>query len=95
MFEAVATRLAMAAESVRLVESTTMLAEREQRVNEVSTSLLQRAASVDGVLQAALSQLSDALGSDHVSLRIGQPPEDQNGQEPDGRSPDGSDKDAG
>lgn len=74
LLEAVAARMAMVAESIRLIEETSRRAEIEQRVNEVSAQLLQRAASVDSVLQNALSQLSGALGSDHVSLRIGPPP---------------------
>ena len=76
LLESVASRLAMIAESIRLVEESTQRAEREQRVNEVSASLLQRAASVDSVLQTALNQLGGALGSEHVSLRIGRPPGD-------------------
>lgn len=74
LIESVAQRVVMIAEGIRLVEQSSLRAERERRVNEVSTELLQRAASVDNVLQAALSQLSGALGSDHVSLRIGPPP---------------------
>jgi GAF domain-containing protein/HAMP domain-containing protein len=74
LLESVATRMAVVAESIRLIEESTRRAEIEQRVNEVSAQLLQRAASVDSVLQNALSQLSGALGSDHVSLRIGPPP---------------------
>lgn len=74
LLESVASRLVMVAESIRLVEEASRRAEREQRVGEVSAALLQRAASVDSVLQAALTQLSNVLGSDQVSLRIGQPP---------------------
>ncbi len=74
LLESVASRLVMVAESIRLVEEASRRAEREQQVSEVSAALLQRAASVDSVLQAALSQLSNVLGSDQVSLRIGQPP---------------------
>jgi len=74
LLESVASRLVMVAESIRLVEEASLRAEREQRVGEVSAALLQRAASVDSVLQEALSKLGDVLGSDQVSLRIGQPP---------------------
>ncbi len=74
LLESVAARMAIVAEGIRLVEESTRRAEIEQRVSEVSAQLLQRAASVDSVLQNALSQLSGALGSDHVSLRIGPPP---------------------
>jgi GAF domain-containing protein len=74
LVEAIAARLVMIADTIRLVEETSQRAAREQQVNEVSATLLQRAASVDSVLQQALSELSSALGSDHISLRIGQPP---------------------
>jgi GAF domain-containing protein len=74
LIEAVATRMGMIAESIRLVEESTRRADQERRVNEVSAQLLQRAASVDTVLRSALDELSGALGSDTVSLRIGAPP---------------------
>lgn len=80
LMESIASRLAMIAEGIRLVEETTQRATREQQVNEVSANLLQRAASVDTVLQTALDQLSGVLGSDHVSLRIGRPPIDDDRQ---------------
>lgn len=74
LLESVAARMAMIAESIRLVEESTWRAEREQRINEISAGLLQRAADVDSVLQSALNQLGGALGSNQVSLRIGPPP---------------------
>ena len=74
LLESIASRMVMIAEGIRLVEESTRRAEREQRLNEISASLLQRAASVDSILQTALGRLSEALGSDHVSLRIGPPP---------------------
>ncbi len=80
LVESIASRLTMIAEGIRLVEETTRRAVREQQVNEVSASLLQRVASVDGVLHTALTQLSGALGSDQVSLRIGRPPIDDDHQ---------------
>lgn len=76
LIESIAARMAIIAEGIRLVEETTERAAREQEVNEISANLLQRAASVDNVLQSALNQLSDTLGSNHISLRIGAPPID-------------------
>lgn len=71
LLESIASRMGIIAESIRLVEESTQHAEREQRVNEVSANLLQRASSVDTVLRSALSELGEALGSDRVSLRLG------------------------
>ena len=71
LLESIAARMGIIAESIRLVEESTQRVEREQRVNEVSANLLQRASSVDTVLRSALNELSEALGSDRVSLRIG------------------------
>jgi GAF domain-containing protein len=74
LLEAIAARMTIIAEGIRLVDEAAMAAQREQTINEVSAHMLQRAASVDTILQRALNQLGDALGSDHVSLRIGAPP---------------------
>jgi len=74
LVEAIAARMGIIADSIRLIEETARRAEREQRVNEVSAQMLRRAASVDSVLRTALDELSGALGSDTVSLRIGPPP---------------------
>ncbi|MBN1311227.1 MAG: GAF domain-containing protein [Anaerolineae bacterium] len=71
LLESIAARMGIIAESIRLVEESTQRVEREQRVNEVSANLLQRASSVDTVLRSALNELSEALGSDRVSLRLG------------------------
>ncbi|MBN1427965.1 MAG: GAF domain-containing protein [Anaerolineae bacterium] len=71
LLESIAARMGIIAEGIRLVEESTQRVEREQRVNEVSANLLQRASSVDTVLRSALNELSAALGSDRVSLRIG------------------------
>lgn len=76
LLEAVAMRLVTIAEGIRLVEETSWHAELEQRVNDVSANLLQRAASVDDVLRTALEQFSQTLGSQRVALRLGTPPAD-------------------
>ena len=80
LVESIAARMAIIAEGIRLVDEAAMAAQREQTINEVSARLLQRAASVDTILQRALGELSGALGSDHVSLRIGAPPVDSERQ---------------
>jgi GAF domain-containing protein len=72
--ESVAARMSMIAEGIRLLEESERRTRVEQQVNTVSAELLQRASSVESVLQAALNQLSGTLGSDHISLRIGAPP---------------------
>ncbi len=87
LIESVASRMGMIAEGIRLVEESTQRAAREQRVNEVSAELLTRAASVDGVLQAALNELGGALGTNTVSLRLGRPPLDTDHQIVEGDSP--------
>jgi HAMP domain-containing protein len=74
LVEAVAARLSMIAEGIRLVEETSWRAEREERISQVSASLFARTSSVEDVVQAALDELSGVLGSDHVALRIGSPP---------------------
>jgi len=74
LLESIASRMAMIAEGIRLVEESSRRAEREQRVNEISASMLQRATSVETVLRSALSELGGALGSDRISLRIGSVP---------------------
>lgn len=79
LFEAVAGRLAMIAENIRLVEETSWRAEREEHISRVSASLFGRTSSVEDVVQAALDELGGVLGSDHVSLRIGSPPSAEGG----------------
>jgi GAF domain-containing protein len=79
LVEAVAARLSMIAEGIRLVEETSWRAEREERISQVSASLFARTSSVEDVVQAALDELSGVLGSDHVALRIGSPPTDGDG----------------
>lgn len=71
LLESIASRMAMIAEGIRLVEESSRRADREQRVNEISATLLGRATSVETVLRSALNELGGALGSDRISLRIG------------------------
>ncbi len=88
LMESVAARMAMIAESIRLVDESSRRAQREQRVNEVSASLLQRATSVDAVLRGALDELNEVLGSDRIALRLGP-------AAPDGDRQPGAERDAG
>jgi GAF domain-containing protein len=74
LLESIAARMSIIAEGIRLVEESSQRAEREERVNEISATLLQRATSVETVLRSALNELGGALGSDRVSLRIGNVP---------------------
>ncbi len=76
LLESIAARMAVIAEGIRLVDESTRRAVREQRVNEVSATLLQRATDVESVLRTALNELGGALGSDRISLRIGPAPVD-------------------
>jgi len=76
LLESVAARMAVIAEGIRLVDETSRRALREQQVNEVSASLLQRATDVESVLRTALAKLSGALGSDRIALRLGPAPAD-------------------
>lgn len=78
LVEAVASRLATLADSIRMVEETSWRAEHERRVNELSASL-QDAASLDDMLRDALARLGEATGAETVALRVGRPPDD--GQE--------------
>jgi len=93
VLESIASRMTVIAESIRLVDEASQRAAREELVNEVSSEIMQRAASVDSVLQTALSQLGGALGSDRVSLRIGKPQDlPSRAKEPQEDKPDGSSK---
>ncbi len=74
LLEAIASRMAIIAEGIRLVDESSQRAEREERVNEISANLLQRATNVETVLRSALGELGGALGSDRIALRIGKLP---------------------
>ena len=66
------------AESLRLLEEAERAADREATASKVSERL-QRAVDVEGVVQDALRELAEALGSDHIALHLGPP-----SAEPDG-----------
>jgi GAF domain-containing protein len=62
-------RLALALENARLYEQAKQASEREAIVNRISQDV-QRAESVDQVLQAALAELSHALGASRGVVQI-------------------------
>lgn len=102
LMESIASRMAMIAEGIRLVDESTLRAEREHRVNEISANLLQQATSVESVLRSALNELGGALGSDRVALRIGSAPVRDAGHqiaagagEPEGQGGNGAEVEAG
>ncbi|MBN1286403.1 MAG: GAF domain-containing protein [Anaerolineae bacterium] len=68
--QAVADRLAVTVENVRLVERSQRLADREFQVSEVAAALQQQTA-VDEMLSTAVSELVRLLGADRASIRLG------------------------
>jgi GAF domain-containing protein/HAMP domain-containing protein len=92
LVEAIAARVAMIAESIRLVDESTRVAQREQIISSVSERL-QRAVDVDTLVMTALDELGEALGTGQVSLRIGPPPVDSDrrltSSQPDGTEAEG------
>jgi GAF domain-containing protein len=86
LVQAVGERVALIAEDIRLLDEADRTAQREQTVSAVADRL-QRATEMDTLLRVALSELSGALGSDNIALRIGSPP----GKAEDGQSEDGTD----
>lgn len=73
LIESIAARMVVIADSIRLVDEASRRASREELVNELSAQMLSRSASVESVLQTALSELGGALSSDRIALRIGAP----------------------
>lgn len=68
--QAVADRLAVTIENVRLVDRSQRLADRESQVGEIATALQQQT-SVDDMLATAVSELSRLLGAERASIRLG------------------------
>jgi GAF domain-containing protein len=62
-------RLALAVENARLYEQATEAVEREQLVNRIAQDV-QEASSIDEVLQAALTELSEVLGASRGVVQI-------------------------
>jgi GAF domain-containing protein len=74
MAETLIGRLALALENARLYEQATLAAEREHIVNKIAQDV-QQAESVDDILQAALSELSNVLGASRGVVQINPKPE--------------------
>jgi GAF domain-containing protein/HAMP domain-containing protein len=69
---AIADRLGMAMDNARLLQQAQLLAQREQQVNIISTQL-QKAASLDAILQGTVRELGRALGASRSFIQIGLP----------------------
>lgn len=69
---AIAQRLALSLDNLRLFEQAQMAVAREQVANQVST-LLQARSDVDSLLSAAADIFQQALGASQISIRFGSP----------------------
>lgn len=76
LVEAVAERLALAADNLRLLEDTQLRAAREQTLSQ-TTARFTRSLDVDTLLQTAVRELGQLLQSDEVSVYLGTPPADE------------------
>ncbi len=68
--QAVAMRLALTVQNVRLVEQSQRQAQQEYQLGEIAGAL-QRQASVDDMLSVAVSELGRVLGAEHAAIRLG------------------------
>ena len=73
---AVAQRLALSLENARLYEATLEAAAQEQRINDIAARF-QSVATVDELLRITLAELSETLGAEHSSIRLGSFAEEQ------------------
>jgi GAF domain-containing protein len=73
LVQAVAERLALSLENVRLFEQAQTTARREQLVSDV-TSQLQTTSDLESLLTLAAARFQDALGATHTRVRLGLPP---------------------
>ncbi|HVU09636.1 MAG TPA: GAF domain-containing protein [Phototrophicaceae bacterium] len=71
MVQAVAQRLALSLENARLYQVTLEAAAQEQRINDIAARF-QSVATVDELLRITLSELSETLGAETGSIRLGQ-----------------------
>lgn len=82
LIEAVSEQFAQAAETLRLLEETQRRAAREQLTREI-TEKMRRAVTVDRIVQTAVDELYQALGTSRTFVRLGttppQPPDDGGG----------------
>jgi GAF domain-containing protein len=67
--QAVAERMAVNLENIRLFEQARIAAEREQQINRI-TARLQGLTSIEDVLSTALDTLGQALGAERGSIRL-------------------------
>lgn len=70
MMQAVAQRLALSLENARLYEATLEAAAQEQRINDIAARF-QSVVTVDELLRITLQELSETLGADTSSIRLG------------------------
>ncbi len=70
MVQAVAQRLALSLENARLYEATLQAAAQEQRINDIAARF-QSVATVDELLRITLAELSETLGAERGSIRLG------------------------
>jgi PAS domain S-box-containing protein len=68
--ESVSEQFALAAENLRLLDDTQRRAARERLTRDI-TDKMRRAASIEGVVQAAVDELFDALGTSRAFVRLG------------------------
>jgi GAF domain-containing protein/HAMP domain-containing protein len=73
LVEAVAERMALAAENLRLLDETQRRAARERLTHEI-TDKMRRAIGVEGIVQTAVDELSKVLGTAHTFVRLGAAP---------------------
>lgn len=70
MVQAVAQRLALSLENARLYEATLEAAAQEQRINDIAARF-QSVLTVDELLRITLAELSETLGAESGSIRLG------------------------
>ena len=70
LLQAVAERFGLAVENVRLYEETRQAADQEQRINDIAARF-QSVTTVDELLRITLTELSDTLGAEGGSIRLG------------------------
>ena len=70
MVQAVANRLAVSLENARLYQATLQAAAQEQRINDIAARF-QSVATVDELLRITLAELSETLGAERGSIRLG------------------------
>jgi GAF domain-containing protein len=69
IIEAVAERMALAAENLRLLDETQRRATRERLVSEI-TAKVRASMDVDTILQTAVRELGRALGTDRAFIQL-------------------------